>query len=203
MAMVVVSLCQPHPKPKSLPSRGKFYQLDRQQRHHKIVSSSDKPKNIEANKTNLTLLSIFLNSYLFICITRIAASITTLPSLFKLMSVTYAARSDGSLVNINAVLGCAIIMPKCLSNEDVDIFDDFDETRAKKILDILIYTANWLRESIGGFASQDDTKINMKVGSTETLCTVTISINLIINRSRNYSLSMLTGINAIDRANET
>lgn len=81
------------------------------------------------------------------------------------MCATYAASHNGNLDPVNAVLGCAIIMPKCLSNEDVDIFDDFDEARARKILDILIYTDNWLRESIGGFASQNDIRINKKVGS--------------------------------------
>lgn len=56
-------------------------------------------------------------------------------------------------------------MPNCLSNEGVDIFDDFDESSARKILDVAIYAVNWLRESIGGFACQNYAWINKKVGS--------------------------------------
>ncbi|KAJ6632727.1 Fanconi anemia group D2 protein, partial [Pseudolycoriella hygida] len=89
-------------------------------------------------------------------------SIKLLPSFFNLLRITQFERY-GNLVTINALLGCSIVLPKCMNNStEMDIFDDYDEPDAKKILDIYYYTVNWMRESISAFVSQTGENMRMK-----------------------------------------
>lgn len=82
------------------------------------------------------------------------ANITTLPSLFNLLSSLVHKRSN-NLINVSAILGCAIILPKIInSDENVNIFNEFDEEQSKKIMDIYFHTANWFREIISAYASE-------------------------------------------------
>lgn len=48
-------------------------------------------------------------------------------------------------------------------NNIIDIFDIFDDMKSRKMMDILFYSVNWIRETISGFASQEDAMIKKKV----------------------------------------
>lgn len=91
------------------------------------------------------------------------SSISLLPPIFNLLRNLQFHRS-GNLIPINALLGCAIVLPKCVNSpSEMDIFDDYDAARAKKILDVNYHTINWMRETIGAFVTQDDRKTRRKV----------------------------------------
>lgn len=73
-------------------------------------------------------------------------------------------RYEGSLEIINALLGCAIILPKFFDDDNVDaIFVDYDEEMQKKILDIYFHCVNWIREAVSSFATQRESMIRQKV----------------------------------------
>lgn len=114
------------------------------------------------------------------------SSIVVLTSLFHLMRALYAHRSAGDLEPINAVLGCAIIVPRCIDDAADDgaaaaddaadaadaadpsavtlnVRDDFGTTRAPLVVDMLAYTVNWMRETISAFVGQDVPMIREKV----------------------------------------
>lgn len=76
------------------------------------------------------------------------------------MRILHFQRNKGNLESINALLGCAIFIPKL---QDVNIFDTYSEEQSVKILEILIYTVNWMRVSISAFVTQDDPMIRGKV----------------------------------------
>lgn len=73
-------------------------------------------------------------------------------------------RYEGSLEIINALLGCAIILPSFFDDSNLDaIFYDYDETMQKKILDIYFHCVNWIRETVSSFATQREEMIRKKV----------------------------------------
>lgn len=87
-----------------------------------------------------------------------------LPSLFNLVRILQV-RLKGNLVGINAVPGIAILLPKCMENESkvFEFIEENDEDNVNKIIDIHFYLANWFREIISAFASQDHAMIRKKV----------------------------------------
>lgn len=76
------------------------------------------------------------------------------------MRVLHFQRNKGNLESINALLGCAIFIPKL---QDVNIFDIYTEEQSLKVLDVLFYTVNWMRVTISAFVTQDDPMIRGKV----------------------------------------
>lgn len=111
------------------------------------------------------------------------------------MRVLHFNSNNGDLESINAVLGCGLVLPKCIiPNTDhsiVDIFDKYDQTKARKMLDCWFYSVNWVRESISGFASQKDKMINKKVR-------IIIMIMLFNNKKNIFSIDS-TEVNCINR----
>ncbi|KAH8311710.1 hypothetical protein KR044_007645 [Drosophila immigrans] len=82
-------------------------------------------------------------------------SIFVLAPLFNLVSVLHNQRYQCSLEVINALLGCAIILPSFFDDASyLAIFDNYDEELQKQILNIYFHTANWIRVTICAFASQ-------------------------------------------------
>lgn len=77
------------------------------------------------------------------------------------MRILHFQRNKGNLESINALLGCAIFVPKL--DRDVNIFETYTDEQGVKILDILFYTINWLRVCISAFVTQDDPMIRGKV----------------------------------------
>lgn len=104
------------------------------------------------------------------------SAIACLTALFHLMRSLHAHRHGGDLEPINAVLGCAIIVPSsCVrwladdGDGDADVTaaavaaDAADELGAQRVLDMLVYTVNWMRESISAFVGQANAMIRKKV----------------------------------------
>uniref|UniRef100_A0A1I8ML88 Fanconi anemia group D2 protein n=1 Tax=Musca domestica TaxID=7370 RepID=A0A1I8ML88_MUSDO len=92
------------------------------------------------------------------------SSILVLSPLFNLVRVLHMQRYEGSLEIINALLGCAIILPSFFDDSNLDaIFYDYDETMQKKILDIYFHCVNWIRETVSSFATQREEMIRKKV----------------------------------------
>ncbi|XP_043270233.1 Fanconi anemia group D2 protein [Venturia canescens] len=66
------------------------------------------------------------------------------PAFFRLLRICYMRSYNGSLDEINVLLGCPILMPK-----DMDAPEPWT-------LDLIICCINWFRELISGFVSQPD-----------------------------------------------
>lgn len=49
------------------------------------------------------------------------------------------------------------------TSAEMDIFEDYNETKAKKILDLYYLTVNWMREAISAFVSQTGDNMQKKV----------------------------------------
>lgn len=76
-------------------------------------------------------------------------SVTILASLFNLMRVLYFRLYGGNLCAINAILGAGVVLPHGMDPvENVEIFDEFDEDRARRVLDMYFYTVNHWRECV-------------------------------------------------------
>ncbi|XP_073815806.1 fancd2 isoform X2 [Musca autumnalis] len=92
------------------------------------------------------------------------SSILVLSPLFNLVRVLHMQRYEGSLEIINALLGCAIILPSFFDDPNLDaIFYDYDEAMQKKILDMYFHCVNWMRETVSSFATQREDMIRKKV----------------------------------------
>lgn len=92
------------------------------------------------------------------------SSIIVLASLFNLMRTLHYLRYDGDLESINAVLGCALILPKIFDSPDLmEEFRGHDNEMQKKLLDISFHSVNWFREVISAFVNQTDPMIRKKV----------------------------------------
>ncbi|ETN67576.1 hypothetical protein AND_000597 [Anopheles darlingi] len=83
---------------------------------------------------------------------------TFLAPIFRLMRTLHAVRYDGSLESINALLGCAIVVPAFYGDigEEERRFsiDAYDETLCTQLLDVYFCLGNWFRECIGAFVGQ-------------------------------------------------
>lgn len=80
------------------------------------------------------------------------------------MRILYSRRCNGSLEMINAVLGSGVVLPSVASSDSpIDLFDQFDDEKAKKIVDIYFYTVNMWRESVSAYVSQNDPIMRRKV----------------------------------------
>lgn len=75
---------------------------------------------------------------------------STIPVLFKLLRICHLCY-NGNLEGVNAILGCAILMPS-----DLDIPEP-------TIADSLMNCINWFREIIGGFVTQEDPHLRRQV----------------------------------------
>uniref|UniRef100_A0A1A9WNL2 Fanconi anemia group D2 protein n=1 Tax=Glossina brevipalpis TaxID=37001 RepID=A0A1A9WNL2_9MUSC len=92
------------------------------------------------------------------------SSIMVLAPLFNLVRVLQMQRYEGSLEIINALLGCALVLPDFFDDPDMEtIFNDHDEQMQKKILDIYFHCVNWMRETVSSFATQREEMIRTKV----------------------------------------
>ncbi|XP_017119014.1 Fanconi anemia group D2 protein [Drosophila elegans] len=91
-------------------------------------------------------------------------SIYVLAPLFNCVRVLYKHRHHDSLENINALLGCAIVLPSFFEADNyLAIFDNFATDQQKDILSIYFHTVNWMRVSISAFASQRDPPTRRRV----------------------------------------
>lgn len=87
-----------------------------------------------------------------------------LAPLFNLVRSLHLQRYQGSLEQINALLGCAIVLPTFFDESNSDaIFYDYDEQLQKRILDIYFHCVNWMRETVSSFSTQQEPMIRSKV----------------------------------------
>jgi len=88
---------------------------------------------------------------------RACESIYVLAPLFNCVRVLYKHRHHDSLEGINALLGCAIVLPSFFEDDNyLAVFDNFEAEQQKDVLSIYFHTVNWMRVSISAFASQRD-----------------------------------------------
>lgn len=85
--------------------------------------------------------------------------VAILSPLFQLVQSLHSKQLDNNLSSIDALLGCAIVMPKF----DVDFIDDMDHDKVTNILDCLIHCVNWFRELLNAFSTQEDKSLQSKI----------------------------------------
>ncbi|XP_053600894.1 Fanconi anemia group D2 protein [Plodia interpunctella] len=86
-------------------------------------------------------------------------NIGILSPLFQLVQTLHSKQHDGNLSNIDALLGCPIVMPKF----DFDLIEDMEPTAISIILDCLIHCVNWFRELLNAFSVQNDEALRTKI----------------------------------------
>ncbi|KAM3958293.1 Fanconi anemia group D2 protein-like [Aphomia sociella] len=86
-------------------------------------------------------------------------NVCILSPLFQLARILHFKKYDGNLSNIDALLGCPVIMP----NIDLNSIDDMDNVTVSNILDCLVHCVNWFRELLNAFAVQDDEALKTKI----------------------------------------
>ncbi|GAB0092727.1 Fanconi anemia group D2 protein [Sergentomyia squamirostris] len=92
------------------------------------------------------------------------SSITVLCPMFNLLRVLRFRNDNCSLESLYKVCGFGVILPSYIgSMDDLDIFDEFEQATSKMILDMFFHTANWFREIIGAFSSQQEPLIRQQV----------------------------------------
>ncbi|SPP83080.1 Fanconi anemia group D2 protein homolog [Drosophila guanche] len=119
-------------------------------------------KNInELDESNINseaeVLSIGINISKLVLMPKNEASesIYVMTPLFYLVRMLHQNSYRGSLELINALLGCAIVLPAFFEDDSyVAIFDNYDEEQQKHILSIYFHTINWIRVTISAFAAQ-------------------------------------------------
>lgn len=85
--------------------------------------------------------------------------VAILSPLFQLAQTLHSKQQDNNLSSIDALLGCAIVMPKF----DVDLVEDMDQDNVSNILDCLVHCVNWFRELLNAFSTQDDDTLQSKI----------------------------------------
>ncbi|XP_023941622.2 Fanconi anemia group D2 protein [Bicyclus anynana] len=88
-------------------------------------------------------------------------NIQILSPLFLLVQTLHVRKYNGELSQIDALLGSPVVMPIF----DVDSIEDMSSNTVSNILDCQIHCANWFREIINAFASQNDAVLKTKIFS--------------------------------------
>ncbi|XP_059622047.1 Fanconi anemia group D2 protein [Phlebotomus argentipes] len=96
---------------------------------------------------------------------QLESSITVLCPLFNLLRILQFRLDNGSLETLYGLCGFGVILPEHVGSlEDLDLFDnDYDNSTSLSILDMYFHTANWFRELIGSFASQQVPQIRQQI----------------------------------------
>ncbi|KAH8382936.1 hypothetical protein KR009_005875 [Drosophila setifemur] len=116
--------------------------------------------------TESAVLSIGINISKLVLSPKAKAcdSIYVLAPLFNFVRVLNNHRHHYSLELINALLGCAIVLPTFFEDENyLTAFDNFEVDQQKDILNIYFHTVNWMRVTISAFASQRDSATRRRV----------------------------------------
>lgn len=116
--------------------------------------------------TESDVLNIGINISKLVLSPKVKAcdSIYVLAPLFNYVRVLYKHRHQDSLESINALLGCAIVLPSFFEDDNyVSVFENFEAEQQKDILSIYFHTVNWMRVSISAFASQRDPPTRRRV----------------------------------------
>ncbi|XP_034837350.1 Fanconi anemia group D2 protein [Maniola hyperantus] len=84
-----------------------------------------------------------------------------LSPLFQLVQALHVRKYNGDLSQIDALLGCPVVMPAF----DVDSIEDMSSDAISHILDCQIHCANWFREILNAFAAHNDDVLKSKLFS--------------------------------------
>ncbi|KAH8247136.1 hypothetical protein KR032_010698 [Drosophila birchii] len=116
--------------------------------------------------TETDVLSIGINISKLVLLPKTKAfnSIYVLAPLFNCVRALNNHRHHYSLEQINALLGCAIVLPAFFDDENyLAIFDNFKDEQQNDILSIYFHTVNWMRVTISAFAAQRDPATRRRV----------------------------------------
>ncbi|XP_017017550.1 Fanconi anemia group D2 protein homolog [Drosophila kikkawai] len=116
--------------------------------------------------TDTEVLSIGINISKLVLLPKAKAcdSIYVLAPLFNCVRALNNHRHHYSLEQINALLGCAIVLPAFFEDDNyLAIFDNFGDEQQNDILSIYFHTVNWMRVTISAFAAQRDPATRRRV----------------------------------------
>ncbi|KAH8292041.1 hypothetical protein KR054_003960 [Drosophila jambulina] len=116
--------------------------------------------------TDAEVLSIGINISKLVLLPKAKAcdSIYVLAPLFNCVRALNNHRHHYSLEQINALLGCAIVLPAFFEDDTyLAVFDNYREEQQNDILSIYFHTVNWMRVTISAFASQRDPATRRRV----------------------------------------
>ncbi|KAH8265254.1 hypothetical protein KR038_002491 [Drosophila bunnanda] len=116
--------------------------------------------------TDTEVLSIGINISKLVLLPKAKAcdSIYVLAPLFNCVRALNNHRHHYSLEQINALLGCAIVLPAFFEDDNyLAIFDNFRDEQQIDILSIYFHTVNWMRVTISAFAAQRDAATRRRV----------------------------------------
>ncbi|XP_053945249.1 Fanconi anemia group D2 protein homolog [Anastrepha ludens] len=130
--------------------------------YQKCINTAEDTENIE--ESEVPSIAINIAELVLKPGSVSSSSILVLAPLFNLVRSLHLQRYQGSLEQINALLGCAIILPSFFDESNTDsIFYDYDEQLQKRILDIYFHCVNWMRETVSSFSTQHEEMIRRKV----------------------------------------
>ncbi|XP_054081207.1 Fanconi anemia group D2 protein homolog isoform X3 [Zeugodacus cucurbitae] len=130
--------------------------------YQKCINTIDDTANME--ESEIPSIAINIAELVLKPGTVSASSILVLAPLFNLVRSLHLQRYQGSLEQINALLGCAIVLPSFFDDSNSDaLFYDYDEQLQKRILDIYFHCVNWMRETVSSFSTQQEPMIRCKV----------------------------------------
>ncbi|KAJ8958317.1 hypothetical protein NQ318_017463 [Aromia moschata] len=86
-----------------------------------------------------------------------SGSIQLLAPHFRLLRIVHYRQQARDLSSIDALLGCAIILP------DVEDAMDLDTDQVRQVADCLFHCTNWFREVINAFVTQKSKSLRTKV----------------------------------------
>ncbi|XP_011560039.3 Fanconi anemia group D2 protein [Plutella xylostella] len=86
-------------------------------------------------------------------------NVSILSPLFQLIQTLHYKQHNGNLSSIDALLGCPVVMPKL----DIYYIEDMDKKNISDTLDCLVHCANWFRELLNAFATQNDEALKSKI----------------------------------------
>ncbi|XP_068157652.1 Fanconi anemia group D2 protein homolog isoform X2 [Drosophila tropicalis] len=134
---------------EDVPDTIKGIQLEYQKNINELDDS-----NIET-ETEVLKIGINISKLVLAPTNQASDSIYVMAPLFNLVSVLHNLRYQYSLESINALLGCAIVLPKFIDDGNyLAIYDNFSEDQQKAVLTIYFHTINWMRVTISAFTSQ-------------------------------------------------
>lgn len=84
-------------------------------------------------------------------------SILLLAPHFRLLRLLHYRQQNGDLSSIDALLGCAVVMPV------VEDLEDLNLEQIKQVSSCLFHCVNWFREIISAFVTQDSQMLRTKV----------------------------------------
>uniref|UniRef100_A0A673IDX3 Fanconi anemia group D2 protein-like n=1 Tax=Sinocyclocheilus rhinocerous TaxID=307959 RepID=A0A673IDX3_9TELE len=91
---------------------------------------------------------------------QVRVSPLCLSSFFRLLRLCEEVQHQGDLEEIDALLGCPLILTDM---EVVEKVESLSKAEREFLCSLLFYTINWFRETVNAFCKQNDPEMKMKV----------------------------------------